>query len=362
MTPSESQVGRVLERLDVSGEALLWRAPGRVNVIGEHVDYVGGVVLPFACDLDVLLGTEPLTGRVELISLDAAGEVAFDLDGDVPVEGWGRYAGGVLRALREAGIQARGFRGVVSSRVPVGAGLSSSAALEAVLALGFCDRPPPAAVLRRAEHLAVGVPCGLMDQVAVLEARAGHAIRLDCADERWEHVPIGDGIGFVVMDTGTRRALEDGRYAARRREAERAIAEAERTGATGDPRRLDAAAVRRLRLPEPLGRRLRHLVTEHVRTLEAVEVLRDGDARSLGELVGESHASLRYDFEVSAPELDTAVEAASSIPGCTGARLVGAGFAGCVLAITHREAATDVARALGSGASVVEAVDGAGPH
>jgi galactokinase len=314
-----------------------WRAPGRVNLIGEHVDYTGGIVVPFACDLENLLVTVPLEGEIVLSSLDVPGEVRIPLDDPRgAVEGWGRYVVGVVEALREAGMAPLGFRGVLSSTIPAGAGLSSSAALEAVVALAMRggERPTPQ-VLQRAEHLAVGVPCGVMDQVAVLHGVSDHALAIDCAAVTWRPVRL-PSISFVVIDTGTRRALDDGRYAQRRAEVD-----------------------------EGLERRLRHVESENRRVASFIAAMGEGDLETLGGLVDESHASLRDDFEVSSPELDRAVEAARAQEECLGARLVGAGFAGCVLALVRAGSEGSFAESIetalpGVRAIPVAAVDGAG--
>ncbi len=297
-----------------------WRAPGRVNIIGEHIDYLGGTVLPFACDLELVVVAGPGRGdEVSFTSLDDSGDPTA-------------YVDGVVEALREAGRHVRPTRGAIRSRIPVGAGLSSSAALEAAIALAVTvGEPVEPKLLQRAEFLAVGVPCGVMDQTAVLKGRAGHAMQIDCATGAVDHVPIGEGIGFVVIDTGTRRALADGRYAQRRAEVE-----------AGD------------------SRRLRHVEAEQPRVYAAVDAVRAGDVATLGALVSASHASLRDDFEVSSPELDAAVARAEAHPACTGARLVGAGFAGCVLAIVEKGAEADLC-ARSETAYAVRAVDGAGP-
>jgi galactokinase len=277
-----------------------YRAPGRVNIIGEHIDYLGGTVLPFACDLELrIIGTD-------------ADEVALrSRDGDVAP-----YVSGVRQALREAGYGVGGFAGEITSTIPIGAGLSSSAALEVALALALtrgAEVPPD--VLRRSEELASGVRGGVMDQTAVLRARADHALLLDCASGAIEYVPIPPSVGFVVVDTGTRRQLADGRYAQRRTEVE-----------ARDPKRV------------------RHASSEQGRVYDAAEALRSGDVTALGALVSASHASLRDDFEVSSPALDEAVAAAEEHPSCRGARLVGAGFAGCVLAVVEAGAEDDVSR------------------
>lgn len=246
------------------------------------------------------------------------------------------YARGVMYALRSAGYPTGGFEGELTSSIPIGGGLSSSAALEAVIALaltGGAELAPE--VLQRAEEMATGVPCGVMDQTAVLRGRAGHAMLLDCATGALDHVPIPSEVGFVVVDTGTRRALSDGRYAQRRAEVQ-----------ARDPRRV------------------RHAESEQRRVFEAAEALAGGDVVSLGALVSDSHASLRDDFEVSSPELDAAVAAAVEHPRCYGARLVGAGFAGCVLAVVGSGAEDDLVahvrdRVAGAEAYPVSAVDGA---
>jgi len=220
--------------------------------------------------------------------------------------------------------------GTITSSIPSGAGLSSSTALTTALLFAFGDgaKPSPELVLR-AEVVATGVPGGLMDQTAILEGRAGHALLLDCATGIFEYARIPEEIAIVVIDTGTRRALADGRYARRRAEVE-----------AGDPRRV------------------RHAESEQARVYAAADALRAADADALGAIITASHASLRDDFEVSSKELDAAVERAERLPGCTGARLVGAGFAGCVLAIAHADEAQAVAEAFDN-AWVVRAVDGA---
>jgi galactokinase len=300
------------------------------------VDYAGGTVVPFACDLETRLVTAPLDGEVHLLSLDVPGEVRIPLEHPMGAgEGWGRYVAGVVEALREAGMQSHGFRGVLSSTIPAGAGLSSSAALESVVALALLEGERPAPhVLQRAEHLAVGVPCGVMDQVAVLHGVADHALAIDCAAVTWSPLRL-PSISFVVVDTGTRRGLDDGRYAQRRSEVE-----------------------------EGLERRLRHVETENRRVADFISALGVGNLETMGGLVDASHASLRDNFEVSSPDLDRAVEVARTQDGCLGARLIGAGFAGCVLALVRGSAPAFVraveAALPGSHAVSVSAVDGAG--
>jgi galactokinase len=284
-----------------------------VNIIGEHIDYLGGTVLPFACDLELVVEAQPTTGAID-----------FGAQATPIVDG-------VVAALREAGTPVVPRSGSIRSSIPIGAGLSSSSALACALSFALSDgvRPEPATVLR-AEEIATGVEGGLMDQTAILEGRAGHALLIDCATGSLEHIAIPDGIGFVVIDTGTRRQLADGRYAQRRAEVEAGEA-----------------------------KRVRHAESEQRRVYDAVDALKAADASTLGALLTASHRSLRDDFAVSSDALDTAVEIATGVAGCTGARLVGAGFAGCVLAVTEAGAEERV-RDRFDAAWIVRATDGAG--
>ncbi len=295
-----------------------WRAPGRVNIIGEHIDYLGGTVLPFACDLELVVEATPRPDSlVKFSSPDASPDP---------------YVRGVVQALEESGIESFGCEGTISSSIPVGAGLSSSAAVTAGIALAVSNGAKlTPSVLQRAEIIASGVRGGLMDQTSVLEGRAGHALLLDCATETFDYIAIPESVAFVVIDTGTRRELADGRYAQRKDEAE-----------SGHPKR-----------------RL-HTDSEQRRVFDAVDALRAGDVASLGALVSASHASLSDNFEVSSEALDAAVRRAESHPRCHGARLVGAGFAGCVLAVVEKDGDVEVAEMFERAYSV-RAVDGAGP-
>jgi len=289
--------------------------------------------VPFACDLEIRCEVSPLDDEIVLTSDDEPEQVRLpvDVSGVARPEGWARHVWGVVRALGDV----HGVRGHVTSTIPPGAGLSSSTALEVVVALALTGgkRPAPE-VLQRAEQDATGVPCGVMDQAALLRSRAGHALLLDCSSGEATHVPIPESIGFVVIDTGTRRNLSDGRYAQRRAEVER-----------GD------------------ARRRRHADSEQQRVFEAVDALRNTDLVRLGLILLASHASLRDDFEVSSPALDAAVELAVDC-GAAGARLVGAGFAGCVVAVVDVARAGVVLRGVqrrGLRGWAVHAVDAAGP-
>jgi galactokinase len=327
----------------------LVRAPGRVNLIGEHTDYNDGFVLPAAIDRDLCIAlgarSDPL---VEVRAEGRAGRsIALDRLERRPGD-WSDYVGGVAWALAEAGHRPVGWDGAVASDIPVGAGLSSSAAIELATAkafettTGFGWEPTEIATLcQRAENRWVGVASGLMDQLACARGRRDHALLLDCRSMDVEMVPVPDGASVIVLDTGTRRELQSSPYNDRRRECE-AAARALGVGSLRDvliDRLPRSAASRSLPL-----RRARHVVTENARTLAAAEAMRTGDAGTMGRLMNESHASLRDDFEVSSVALDAVVESAQAADGCFGARLTGAGFAGCAVALVEETAAVDFER------------------
>jgi galactokinase len=318
------------------------RAPGRVNLIGEHTDYNDGFVLPAAIDRDLCIAIRRRSDPFVDIRSEGRERSAIRLDRfEHRVEGWSSYVQGVAWALTESGRSLVGWDGAVASDVPVGAGLSSSAAIELATARAFeatsgfaWDPTEIAKLCRRAENAWVGVASGLMDQLASARGRRDHAILLDCRSLDVAWVPIPDRVAVVVLDTGTRRTLETSAYNDRRRECE-AAAHALGVASLRD---VDEADLRAAALPEPLGRRARHVVTENARTLAAAEALREGDAESVGGLMQESHRSMREDFEISSEALDAIVDAARAAEGCFGARLTGGGFAGCAVAIVERSA------------------------
>jgi galactokinase len=328
-------------------------APGRVNLIGDHTDHSGGLALPMAVDLGTTVsGT--LGGRQVVLDSDARREVArVDLDVPDPAAvepDWARYVAGVVAELRPAA----GLVGTVRTSLPVGAGLSSSAGLElaVALALGFDGDPLELARLgQRAEQRASGVPCGLMDQLASACGRADHALLVDFSTDRFELVPMPPPVEVLVVHSGQERALSGSAYAERRGACEAAAA------VVGPLALATTTEVSRLTDPV-LRRRARHVVTENERVRLMAAAFRDGDLHAAGGLMDDSHASLRDDFEVSTPALDQAVALLKAQPGVLGARLTGAGFGGCVVALAEVGAVPDPAALTGRGWRV-SAADGA---
>lgn len=337
------------EKFD-TGAGLIVRAPGRVNLIGEHTDYNDGFVLPMAIDRALWMAIRPRTDRVvHLHALDFGDEIHFSLDSFTRADaGPAEYVKGVAWALRGAGFKLSGFEGVIHGSVPVGAGLSSSAALEIAAARAFAavsdlawDAKQMAKLAQQAENDWVGVNCGIMDQMISAAGQAGHALLIDCRTLEVEPAPLPDGTAVVVMDTGTRRGLVDSAYNERRARCESAAA-AFGVKALRDvtPEMFEAHAGV---LDSVTRRRARHVITENLRTLQASRAMRQGDAATLGDLMQASHISLRDDFEVSSPALDTMTAIALDHDACYGARMTGAGFGGCAVALVEREGAADFA-------------------
>ncbi|MFR9778177.1 galactokinase [Micromonospora sp. MS34] len=335
-----------------------WAAPGRVNLIGEHTDYNDGFVLPFALPLRTVVAAAVRPDTCWTVWSELADDVVEfgPKEADEPgrVTGWAAYVAGVVWALRATGHAVPGARFAIASDVPVGSGLSSSAAIEsAVLAalveLGGLDLPAARwpRLAQRAENEYVGAPTGIMDQSAVIRGRAGHALFLDCRTEEVEQIPFdldSAGLAMLVIDSRAPHRHADGEYASRRKSCEEAA------------RSLGVPALRDVRvtgLDAALGRlsndetrrRVRHVVTEDQRVLDTVALLRAGRVRDIGPLLTGSHASMRDDFEITVPEVDTAVEAALAA-GAYGARMTGGGFGGCVLALVDASSADAVAAAV----------------
>jgi galactokinase len=322
-----------------------WTAPGRVNLIGEHVDYNDGLVLPFALPF-ATTATVRATGHDVHVRSDGVGETAFDIatePGDV--EGWAAYAAGVVWACRADGIDVGGLEIDIESDVPVGAGLSSSAAICCSLAAAIVDESgggvdprSVAALARRAENDYVGAPTGVMDQLASMLGTPGHATLLDCRTLAARQVPLdlqSARLALLVVDTHARHELVSSGYGDRRRDCERA---AEQLGV--DALR-DATLDQAESLADPtLARRARHVVTEIARVHDVVDLLEAGRTAEIGPALTASHASLRDDFEVSCRELDVVVDTALAT-GALGARMTGGGFGGSAVVLC---AADDAAR------------------
>jgi galactokinase len=321
----------------------VWAAPGRVNLIGEHTDYNDGFVLPIALQQRTVAAVAISgSGRTRVRSMQWPDDVVTFATSNVApgdVDGWGSYVAGVAWALRSSGHPLRDLDLVIDSDVPPGAGLSSSAAIECAVAsawtelVGLTLAPTELAqICQQAENDYVGAPTGVMDQMASMHGRAGHAVFLDTRSLAVEHVPFdlaARGLSLLVVDTKALHRHADGAYADRRRACEEAA------------RMLSVPALRAASLsdldtlPADLLPRARHVVTENSRVLDVVALLRSGaDPREIGTLLTASHESLRDDFEVTVPEVDIAVDALLEA-GAHGARITGGGFGGCVIALVE---------------------------
>ena len=325
-------------------------APGRVNLLGEHVDYNDGPVLPVAIDRTVRLTFKRINGvEVHLDAVDLKAEVTFSLNSldkrvdihNKPLPQWAYYPAGVAWALQQHGLVAHGMIGTYTSDIPIGAGLSSSAAVEVAFALAWqtlggwvIDRMSLARICQQAEVEYIGLKSGLMDQFASTHGIAGHALHFDTRSLEWQPIPLPPDTLIVIADTGLRRSLTNSAYNDRYAACKQAVTLLKpvmpgiRALRDVTPEELTLHA--RL-LPEKIYKRARHVVDECDRVSQAVKLLKRGDVSSFGQLMFAGHTSLRDLYEVSCPELDQLVEIASSIPGCLGSRLTGAGFGGCTV-------------------------------
>lgn len=321
---------------------LLTRGPGRVNLIGEHTDYNDGFVMPMAIDRAVWLALRPRPDRhVVVTSLDMGETAGFDLDHLQHTQTtWVEYLKGVAWAMQAKGYTLQGWEGVMAGDVPIGAGLSSSAAVEmaavrAFLALSHQTWQPAlmARVGQMAENQWMGVNSGIMDQMISAAGQTDHALLIDCRSLEVEAVPLPPQTAVVIMDTNTRRGLVDSAYNERRQQCETAAAFFG-VSALRDVT-LTTFEAQATNLEEVVRRRARHVITENGRVLQARTAMQQHDAPLLGQLMNASHTSLRDDFAVSSPALNTIVELAQQQPGCYGARMTGAGFGGCAVALVQ---------------------------
>ena len=316
---------------------LVVRAPGRVNLIGEHTDYNDGFALPMALPFEVVIAGEPRNdGRVVATS-EGFEPAEFAIADGVEQGGWFTYVHGTAAMLIDAGYPAAGWQGCLASDIPAGASLSSSAALEVASGLAFVtsaggtiEANALARVGQRVENDVMGFPSGIMDQLASATSADGAASLIDCRDLSTTPVPLPAGVDVIIMDTGTRRELVDSEYAARRADCITAAAT------------LGVAALRDATLDQVgalndkrIRRRALHVISENTRTLDAAAAMRAGNTAELGRLMNESHASLRDDYDVSGPALDRIVAMAQNTDGCLGARMTGGGFAGAAVALVE---------------------------
>lgn len=346
-------------RARFGGSPAVFSAPGRVNLIGEHTDYSGGFALPIAIGERTWVAATPRSDRqIRTYSTDMDDERVFSLDARWERSGtWLDYVEGVARVLLARGVAVTGADLLVSSEVPAGAGLSSSAALEVAIGLALTTLAGEPVALNElasagqlAENEYVGVRSGAMDQLASALGRDGHALLIDCRSLAVTPVELPKApVELLVVDTHVKHAHAGSGYNQRRAECERALELLRAAGHELEtlrdlaPENLDSAVTA---LPEPLGRRVRHIVRENARTLAAADALRHGHLDAFGRLMNGSHASLRDDYEVSAPELDHVVSEAQRRPGVFGARLTGGGFGGSALVLVERAEADAVRQAL----------------
>ena len=326
----------------------IFRAPGRVNLIGEHTDYNDGFVMPCAIDFATFVAVSPREDRnIRVASMNFAGEYEFDLDNETAgvAEGWARYVQGVALILEKSGFRLRGANLLIDSTVPVGAGLSSSAALE--VSVGFAlstisnveiEKWDLAKIGQKAEHEYAGVRSGIMDQFASAFGMENHALFLDCRSLKWSPIPLSSA-KFIICNTKTKHDLADGEYNKRRADCE----EAARLLGHESLRDVSPSefAVKAQNLSERLKMRARHVISENQRVLAAVNALQHSDLVEFGKLMNASHESLRTDYEVSSNELDLMVEIVRRQKGVLGARMTGGGFGGCTVNLLEEDVSAE---------------------
>jgi galactokinase len=344
------------------GDAQVYRAPGRVNLIGEHTDYNEGFVMPAAIDLYTWAAIAPrLDRKLHIHSENFDESVEFDLDDPDPraIGHWSDYVRGVAVTIERSGRRLRGASILILGEVPAGAGLSSSASVE--VAAGYAliknsglsvDLAELALLAQRAENEFVGARCGIMDQFAVCRGEAGHALMLDCRTLEYRPVPIAEGARLVVCNTMIKREIAHGEYNLRRAECEAGVRSlAKKLPTVTALRDVTLADLNRHgdELGEVIYKRCRHVVTENARVIDAAAALSRGDLIEFGGLMYESHRSLREDYEASSPELDTMVSLAGEAEGVYGARMTGGGFGGCTVNLVSADRVEDFKRLIVTG-------------
>ena len=322
----------------------VFRAPGRVNLIGEHTDYSDGFVFPMAIEMATYIGASPRSdGRLVLHSENYDATVEINIASAMALKHWSDYIVGVAVELRKLGLELGGADMLIASEVPLGAGLSSSAALEvssAMALLGLADKQARKSeigvICQRAENNFVGARCGIMDQFISVNGQEGHALMLDCRSLEFRQVPIPAGIAVVACNTMARHSISGGEYNQRRQQCE----EAARLLGVRALRDVSMAEFERRagQLPDPERRRARHVISENARVMEFARALEADDRPYMGRLMAESHRNLRDDFEVSCRELDVMVEAAKQVEGLIGSRMTGGGFGGCTVNLVRDDA------------------------
>jgi galactokinase len=330
----------------------LFQAPGRINIIGEHTDYSGGLVMPAAIDRRCLIAAAPNgSRRLNVVAGVFSDEAGADLGALAPVHGWMDYVAGVAQVLIKAGVGVPGADLWIEGDVPIGAGVSSSAAIEVAVAhalLALAGRAADGVQIARwaqaAENDFVGMPCGIMDQFASANGVDGGAMLLDCATLKAEPVRLPGEAGFLLVDSMVRHAHVEGEYRARREDCEVAarILGVARLSQVRQADLVDALS----RLPPGPAKRCRHVVSENGRVRRAAEAMARGDLAALGALMNQSHASLRDDMQVSTPQVDRLAAIAQQTPGVFGARMMGGGFGGCVIALVDASRAGPTSQAI----------------
>ncbi len=361
---------RKLFRELYGGDCRLFRAPGRINLIGEHTDYNDGFVMPAAIDLHCWVAVAPATSRgVEVYSRNFTESRSFDLDRPQPRSDWSDYVQGVAFMLEKSGYRFPGAKLLVFSNVPIGSGLSSSAALEVAAGLALldtqetpCDRVHLAKLCQRAENEFVGARCGIMDQFVACNGKAGHLLMLDCRSLEHRFLPIQEDVCLVICNTMVKHAIAGGEYNMRRSQCEEGVCLLSRAlpgiSALRDLSTEDLERFRKF-LPSTVHKRCRHVVGENQRVVAAAAALEHKDLESFGKLMAASHQSLRDDYEVSTSELDLMVELANSVKGVYGARMTGGGFGGCTVNVVASRAVPEFAKKI---ASAYEARTGMAPE